>query len=173
MVNCGFTYTPSRNGRGIRGDVRFSSHNATNRFLDYVTAASGIQVISGTGQFFSFSLGPSYAVPFIGRSNPIGFAQVGLYRSTLRLPNRCCSPAASATRISVSASRAWRRVTTSSMTTAGLAPDETLVSESNFRRGSGPPTLSRQVIIGSPARKRSNTFRSSSESGSDQGRFGA
>lgn len=85
VLSGGFTYAPNGNPLGLRGDVSFGSHSATNNFLDYGTLVSGIQVDSGTGQFFSFSLGPSYTVPFIGRSHLYGFAQVGLYHSSLQL----------------------------------------------------------------------------------------
>jgi hypothetical protein len=88
VASGGFTYAPNGNPLGLRGDVSYSSHNATNNFLDYGTLVSGIQVDSGTGQFFSFSLGPSYTVPFIGRSHLYGFAQLGVYHSSLQLTQR-------------------------------------------------------------------------------------
>ena len=81
----GFTYAPNGGPLGLRGDVGFSSHNATNNFLAYGAAATGVQVDSGTGQFFSFSLGPSYTVPFIDRSRAYGFVEAGLYYSSLQL----------------------------------------------------------------------------------------
>ena len=83
--NGGFTYTPNGSPLGLRGDVGYSAHNATNKFLDYGAAVNNVQVDSGTGTFFSVSLGPSYTVPFIGRSHLYGFAQIGLYRSSLQL----------------------------------------------------------------------------------------
>jgi len=81
----GFTYTPAGRALGLRGDLGFSSYNATNRFLDYGTQVSGVQVDSGSGQFVSLSLGPTYSVPFIGRSRAYGFAQLGVYYSDLQL----------------------------------------------------------------------------------------
>jgi|SRR5579863_10508008 len=81
----GFTYTPRGSALGLRGDLSFSSHNATNNFLAYGTQVTGVQVDSGSGQFVSFSLGPTYSVPFIGRTRAYGFAQVGVYYSDLQL----------------------------------------------------------------------------------------
>jgi hypothetical protein len=81
----GFNVASNDGPLGLRGDVSFSSHSATNNFLDYGSLVSGIQVDSGSGRFFSFSLGPSLTVPFAGRSHLYGFAQVGVYHSSLQL----------------------------------------------------------------------------------------
>ena len=85
VVHGGFTYAPDRGPLGMRGDLSLSSHQATNNFLDYGTNISGIQVDSGTGNIASLSLGPEYRVPFIGGSHLYGFAQVGVYRTSLQL----------------------------------------------------------------------------------------
>ena len=85
VISGGFTYAPNGTPLGLRGDISLSSYGATNKFLDYGTLMSGIQVDSGSGQFFAFSLGPSYTVPFIGRSHLYGFAQLGVYHSSLQL----------------------------------------------------------------------------------------
>jgi len=85
VLSGGFTYGMDGSPFGLRGDVSISEHNATNSFLAYGSLVSGVQVDSGSGQFFSFSLGPSYTVPFIGRTSAYGFAQVGIYRSSLQL----------------------------------------------------------------------------------------
>lgn len=85
VISGGFTYAPNGSALGLRGDIGFSSHGATNNFLDYGAAVTGVQVDSGTGQFFSFSLGPSYSIPFIDRSRAYGFVQMGLYYSSLQL----------------------------------------------------------------------------------------
>jgi hypothetical protein len=81
----GFTFAPNASRLGLRGDLVYSGHDATNNFLAYGTAVTGVQVDSGTGQFFSFTLGPQYKVPFIGRSRAYAFAQVGGVYSSLRL----------------------------------------------------------------------------------------
>jgi opacity protein-like surface antigen len=85
VLSGGFTYAPNGSRLGLRADASFSSHGATNNFLDYGAALTGVQVDSGAGQFFSFSLGPSYTVPFIGGSRAYVLAQVGLYYSSLQL----------------------------------------------------------------------------------------
>lgn len=85
VLSGGFTYGHDDSPLGLRGDVSISSHNATNSFLDFGSVVTGVQVDSGSGQFFSFSLGPSYTVPFIGRTSAYGFAQVGIYHSSLQL----------------------------------------------------------------------------------------
>lgn len=85
VMSGGFTYARDGGPLSLRGDLSFSTHGATNNFLDYGTAVTGVQVDSGTGEFFSFSLGPSYSVPFIGTSRAYGFAQVGIYHSSLQL----------------------------------------------------------------------------------------
>jgi hypothetical protein len=85
VVSGGFTYAPDRGPLALRADISLSAHNATNSFIDYGTMVSGLQVDSGTGRFFSFSLGPSYSLPFVGRSHLYGFAQAGIYRSSLQL----------------------------------------------------------------------------------------
>lgn len=85
VLSGGFTYAPNAGPLGLRGDVSLSAHEATNQFLNYGTAVTGVQVDSGTGQFFSFALGPSYTVPFVGRSRAYGFAQLGIYHESLQL----------------------------------------------------------------------------------------
>jgi hypothetical protein len=85
MLNGGFTISPLGSPLGVRGDFRFSSHDATNNFLSYGTQVTGVQVDSGTGQFSSFSLGPQLTLPLAGRAALYGFAQVGVYRSSLQL----------------------------------------------------------------------------------------
>lgn len=84
-VGGGFTYAPNGSPLGLRADVSFNSHTATHNFIDYGTQLSGTQVDGGTGQFFSFALGPSLTVPFVRNSRLYGFAQLGLYQSSLQL----------------------------------------------------------------------------------------
>jgi len=84
-VTGGFTLAPRGNPVSLRGDFSFSSHNATNNFLNYGAQTIGVQVDSGTGQFTSFSLGPQLTIPLAGRSSVYGFAQIGVYRSSLQL----------------------------------------------------------------------------------------
>lgn len=85
VAHGGFTYAPNGSALGLRGDLSLSSHQASNKFLDYGTNISGIQVDSGTGSVASLSLGPEYRVPLIGGSHLYGFAQVGVYRTSLQL----------------------------------------------------------------------------------------
>lgn len=85
VITGGFTAAPAGNPVALRGDFSFSSHNATNNFLDFGAQTTGVQVDSGTGQFSSFSLGPQISIPLPGRASLYGFAQVGVYRSSLQL----------------------------------------------------------------------------------------
>ncbi len=81
----GLTYAPSGSPLGLRADASFSSHSATNRFLDYGTSVTGVQVDSGSGEFTSLSIGPSYRVPLTDRTHLYGFAQAGAYYTSLQL----------------------------------------------------------------------------------------
>lgn len=81
----GLTYSPAGGPLGLRADLNFSTHTATNRFLDYGAMVTGVQVDSGTGQFASVSLGPSYKVPLTAKTAAYGFAQIGAYYSSLQL----------------------------------------------------------------------------------------
>jgi hypothetical protein len=87
IVTGGFT-VGSRSGGdplGLRGDFSFSSHNATNNFLNYGTNVTGVQVDSGDGRFFSFSLGPQLRFPLIGGSSFYTYGQIGAYRTSFQL----------------------------------------------------------------------------------------
>ncbi len=85
VVTGGFTIGDRRDPFGLRGDFSFSSHNATNNFLNYGTNVTGVQVDSGTGQFFSFSLGPQLRFPLLGGSSLYTYAQIGAYRTSFQL----------------------------------------------------------------------------------------
>ena len=85
VITGGFTIGDRRDPLGLRGDFSFSSHNATNNFLNYGTNVTGVQVDSGDGQFFSFSLGPQLRFPLIGGSSFYTYAQIGAYRTSFQL----------------------------------------------------------------------------------------
>jgi len=85
VIDGGFTVGTRGDPLSLRGDFSFSSHNATNNFLNYGTNVTGVQVDSGDGQFASFSLGPQLKFPLIGRSSIYFYGQIGAYRSSLQL----------------------------------------------------------------------------------------
>lgn len=86
------------NGLGIRTDLSFSEHQATDQFLDFGQQVTGQEVDDGWGDFAALSTGLMYRMPLGGRAHIYGLGQVGISNVHLRLvqtfftPGYYCDP---------------------------------------------------------------------------------
>ena len=85
-VDGGFIYWPNHDeGLGIRTDLSYSSHAATDQFLAFGEQATGEEVDDGWGSFTSLSTGLVYRAPLGAWAHVYGLAQVGVTHTQLRL----------------------------------------------------------------------------------------
>jgi hypothetical protein len=99
ILDGGFIYwLPRTRGLGIRTDLSFSDHDATNQFLSFGEQVTGLEVDDGWGNLSSVSTGLVYQLPLTRRVNLYGLAQVGVSHVHLRLeqtffiPGYYCDP---------------------------------------------------------------------------------
>ena len=99
IVDGGFIYwLPQGRGLGIRTDLSFSDHQATNQFLSFGQEVTGQEVDDGWGSFSSASTGLVYQLPLAARASLYGLAQIGISHVHLRLvqtfftPGYYCDP---------------------------------------------------------------------------------
>lgn len=99
VIDGGFTWwLHNGEGLGVRTDLSYSEHAATDQFLSFGQAVTGEEVDDGWGSFSSVSTGLVYRAPIGGRIHLYGLAQVGFSHAQLRLvqtffvPGVYCDP---------------------------------------------------------------------------------
>ncbi|MGH8143802.1 MAG: outer membrane beta-barrel protein [Steroidobacteraceae bacterium] len=99
IVDGGFIYwLPQGRGLGLRADLSYSDHEATNQFLSFGQRATGQEVDDGWGSFSSAATGLVYQLPLGARASLYGLAQIGISHVHLRLvqtfftPGYYCDP---------------------------------------------------------------------------------
>jgi hypothetical protein len=79
-------------GLGIRTDLSYSDHAATDQFLAFGQQVTGQEVDDGWGNFSAISTGPIYRAALGGWAHVYGFAQVGVSHVHLRLVQTFFAP---------------------------------------------------------------------------------
>ena len=80
IIDGGFTFWPQGVPLGIRTDLSYSGHQATNQFLALGQAATGLEVDDGSGSFSSLAAGLVFRPRQYGLARFYGLAQAGATR---------------------------------------------------------------------------------------------
>lgn len=92
-IDGGFIYWPDpRRGLGLRTDLSYSRHQATNQFLTFGQNVTGQEVDDGWGEFSSISTGLILRAPLGAWTHVYGLAQIGLSNVHLRLVQTFFAP---------------------------------------------------------------------------------
>lgn len=85
-IDAGFIYWPGTSASlGIRTDLSYSQHQATDQFLAFGQSVTGQEVDDGWGDFSAISTGLMLRAPLGSWAHLYGLAQVGLSHVNLRL----------------------------------------------------------------------------------------
>lgn len=98
ILDGGVSYWPGGGWLGLRGDLSYSAHAATNGFINFEQHATGEQIDQGSGDFASIAAGLALRGPRLGSVRFYGLAQASITHVRLQLtqtfyfPGYFCDP---------------------------------------------------------------------------------